>query len=304
MMKSLAAAAMTAYAAQAIEKDVEFEMISELQVNQRTLLNDWRLDMMYEVDAEESREASKNILSVTTILTNKDVTKNGRKVIQDGEIFQTYFSMKDPEQQGEVTVQIPAPTADLDKTIDEMQVPVPFYENFVCSMQYFKEKTANIEPPFPEDQQTILKSKTRQSCGVIPVHKWNSGTYDEVAIYHDDSVACSGDKCINCQGDDWTIDLEKTKFIVSEDGNEFEARCTFSRPFSKGSMREIAFDESLDWMGGYNIYKSETAQWRYVYGYSYESNLSNKEVSILANAVRETLMMSLTLAAAGLAILL
>ena len=160
-MKTLAAAAMTAYIAQARPKDEEFSMISELQVNQRTLLNDWHLDMMYEVDAEESREPSENILSITTILINKNVTKNGRKVIQDGEIFQTYFSMKDPEKQKEVTVQIPAPTADLDKTIEEMQVPVPFYENFVCSMQYFKETTANIEPPFPEDKQTILKSKTR-----------------------------------------------------------------------------------------------------------------------------------------------
>ena len=95
-MKTLAAAAMTAYAAQARPKDEEFNMISKLQVNQRTLLNDWQLDMMYEVDAEESRESSKNILSITTILSNKNVTKNGRKVIQDGEIFQTYFSMKDP----------------------------------------------------------------------------------------------------------------------------------------------------------------------------------------------------------------
>ena len=91
------------------------------------------------------------------------------------------------------------------------------------------------------------------------MHKWNSGTYDEVAIYHDDSVACSGETCQNCQGDDWTINLEKTKFTVSEDGNEFEARCTFSRPFSSASMREIAFDESLEWMAGYNIYKSKTA---------------------------------------------
>ena len=77
--------------------------------------------------------------------------------------------------------------------------------------------------------------KTRQSCGHIPVHKWNSGTFDETAIYHDDSVQCNfeTETCPrNCEGNDWTIDLENTKFIVSESGDSFEARCTMKRSFS------------------------------------------------------------------------
>jgi len=123
-----------------------------------------------------------------------------------------------------------------------------------------------------------MKLKTRQSCGIIPVYKWNSGTYDEVAMYHDDSKACDPDTQTcpqNCQGDDWEIDLTKTRFTVSEDGSDFEARCTFKRSFAAGAMREITYDEILEWMAGYNIYKSEDAIWRYVYGYSYESNMRN-----------------------------
>ena len=102
-----------------------------------------------------------------------------------------------------------------------------------------------------------MKLITRQSCGFIPVHKWNSGTFDETAIYHDESEDCllsSGNCPRNCEGSDWVIDLENTKFTVSEDGNKFEARCTMKRSFNKGSMREINYDESLKWMAGYNMY--------------------------------------------------
>ena len=56
-------------------------------------------------------------------------------------------------------------------------------------------------------------------------------------------------------------------------------------------------------MGGYNIYKTEEALWRYVYGFSYESDLRNKEVKILANAMTQTIMLSLTVAATGLSLL-
>ena len=43
--------------------------------------------MVYTVDAEESRDADKNSISITTILKNDNVMKaNGRK-IQNGEIF-------------------------------------------------------------------------------------------------------------------------------------------------------------------------------------------------------------------------
>ena len=82
MMKALTVTTLTTYLAQAVvEKDKEFEMISELQVNQRTLLNQWNLWIMYSVDAEESRDASQNILSITTILKNDNVKKDLRREI-------------------------------------------------------------------------------------------------------------------------------------------------------------------------------------------------------------------------------
>lgn len=170
-------------------------------------------------------------------------------------------------------------------------------------MQYNAE-TANVTP-YPEDKQS-MKLKTRQSCGIIPVHKWNSGTYDEVAMYHDESIVCDPDTTTcpqNCQGNDWTIDLEKTSLTISEDGDSFEARCTFKRSFAEGAMREMPFDEKLNWMAGYNIYKTDQAMWRYVYGYSYQSDLRNKEVVMLANAISQTIMLSLTVAATGLSLI-
>lgn len=43
--------------------------------------------MMYSVDAEKDRDPDKNILSITTILKNRDVRKKPNKAIEDGEIF-------------------------------------------------------------------------------------------------------------------------------------------------------------------------------------------------------------------------
>ena len=78
--------------------------------------------------------------------------------------------------------------------------------------------------------------------------------------------------------------MEKTKISVSEDGRDFEVRCTFKRSFAKGAMREIAFDEQINWIAGYNIYHTDTSLFRYVYGYSYESDKRNAEVVIVAQA--------------------
>ena len=218
-------------------------------MNQRTLLNNWRLDMSYEVVTPEDDPESHEIY-ITTILKNEKVQENFKRTIRDGEIFQMYFSMKDLSKDDTIKVQVPAPTADQNNDVEEKDVTVPFYENVVCSMQYFDNdevKTANHDPdktglPYPEDKQK-MKLKTRQSCGIIPVYKWNSGTYDEVAMYHDDSQQCAvGAECPNCQGSDWEVDLTKTRFEVNWDGDTntyFEARCTFKRPFKGKNMQNI-----------------------------------------------------------------
>lgn len=114
----------------------EFNVIDRYQVNNRTLLNQWELFMKYEVDAKSDRDPSENFLTVTTILKNNDVTGDMKRRIGEGEIFQTYFSMKDPEKEEKMPIKLPAPTADLENTITEKTVDVPFYENFVCSLQY------------------------------------------------------------------------------------------------------------------------------------------------------------------------
>ena len=101
----------------------------------------------------------------------------------------------------------------------------------------------------------------------------------------------------------WTIDLENTKFIESEDGEDFEARCTFKRSFAKGEMREITYNEDMHWMAGYNIYHSKDSVFRYVYGYSYESDKRNLECVIVAEAVRTMTTVSLALAALGASLL-
>ena len=51
-------------------------------------------------------------------------------------------------------------------------------------------------------------------------------------------------------------------------------------------MREIKYNEEIQWMAGYNIYNKVDSNFRYVYGYSYESDLRNADVVILAEAQR------------------
>ena len=91
-------AALVATVANAIAANTEIKAITEQQVNNRTLLNDWRLSIEYSVDAEDGRAPEQNYISVTTILKNDNVTENFKRRIKDGEIFQTYFSLKDPEK--------------------------------------------------------------------------------------------------------------------------------------------------------------------------------------------------------------
>lgn len=43
--------------------------------------------MMYEVDAMEDREPEDNFISITTILSNSQVTEDFKRTIQNGEIF-------------------------------------------------------------------------------------------------------------------------------------------------------------------------------------------------------------------------
>ena len=51
-------------------------------------------------------------------------------------------------------------------------------------------------------------------------------------------------------------------------------------------MREITYNEKIQWMAGYNIYNKVDSNFRYIYGYSYESDLRNADVVILAEAQR------------------
>ena len=68
------------------------------------MLNDWRLSLEYNVDADENRPPEQNYISVTTILKNDKVVSNFKRRIKDGEIFQTYFSLKDPEKEGKIKI--------------------------------------------------------------------------------------------------------------------------------------------------------------------------------------------------------
>ena len=97
-------AALVATVADAIAANTEIKAITEQQVNNRTLLNDWRLSIEYNVDAEQGRAPEQNFISVTTILKNDKVVDNFKRRIKDGEIFQTYFSLKDPEKEGKIKI--------------------------------------------------------------------------------------------------------------------------------------------------------------------------------------------------------
>ena len=81
------AAALTASAVQAISDAVTLSAVSEMQVNQRTLLNKWKLSVEYQVDAKEERSASENFIYITTVLSNSQVVSDYNRRIQDGEIF-------------------------------------------------------------------------------------------------------------------------------------------------------------------------------------------------------------------------
>ena len=61
---------------------------------------------------------------------------------------------------------------------------------------------------------------TRQSCGNIPLYKWNSGTFDIVGKYSDkaDVNGNFDTHCMTTTNWTWEPDLDNTYFTESEDG--------------------------------------------------------------------------------------
>lgn len=150
-----AVAAVTIGSVSAIEAGTTILAIEKYQVNNRTLLNDWELDLVYYVDAMEDQSASKNMLTIEMTLRNANVRDDFKRKIKDKEIFQMWFSMADPNKKESVTVQVPAPTADLEEDIQSVDVSVQFFENFVCSLTA-DETTKNLDgEPFPDTPETL-----------------------------------------------------------------------------------------------------------------------------------------------------
>jgi wyosine [tRNA(Phe)-imidazoG37] synthetase (radical SAM superfamily) len=73
-------------------------------------------------------------LTITAIVKNTDVLADEFKRVENGQVFQMYFSLKDPKKQEWMQIQIPAPSTDVDEVWENVTADVPFYENFVCSM--------------------------------------------------------------------------------------------------------------------------------------------------------------------------
>ena len=200
--------------------------------------------------------------------------------------------MKDPAKEQSMTVQLPAPTDNLEVDFVYQTIDVPFYENFVCSMTY--NASVKNASSFPSANLSTL-----QSCGNMPVYKWMSGTYKETGDYTPVNVKTK--TAGPCSGSDWTVDLSRSGIKVNEENDNYgvEVRCTFKRSFAKGSMREIKFDENIQWMAGYNMYYHKDSVFRHQYGYSYESDKRNLAGPILAEASRQ----EVAVAAAALAVL-
>ena len=80
-------------------------------------------------------------------------------------------------------MRVPSATADLSEAVEIISVPIRKYENFICSLTY-DETTINLGgADFPDTPETLHQY---QSCGYIPVYKWNFHTYDQVGNYGSD----------------------------------------------------------------------------------------------------------------------
>ena len=84
----------------------------------------------------------------------------------------------------------------------------------------YNQETKNVTPYPVAKQEPSVQLATRQSCGNIPLYKWNSGKFDIVGEYKPTTLP-SGDTdshCMTTTDWTWTIDLENTYFTESEDG--------------------------------------------------------------------------------------
>ena len=71
--------------------------VSAFQVDNRSLLSNWHLQLEYDVKGEEQDDAADKFLYVSTVIKNDQYKKDYReKELPDGEVLQAYFQMKDP----------------------------------------------------------------------------------------------------------------------------------------------------------------------------------------------------------------
>lgn len=126
-----------------------------------------------------------------------------------------------------------------------------------------------------------------QTCGYQLLSMYDTGDYKKVGTGQ--TTAGGNDDCRN-----WTENLEKSGFVEGGVG----VLCNFRRPFDAESQQQLEDGQTLDIIAGFNIYNSDSADYRLAYGYSIDSLY--REMSWQLTGASVTV---LTLAAASIALL-
>ena len=148
---------------------------------------------------------------------------------------------------------------------------VPQWDNVICTLR-FKEanplRVTGLESGAQAEPEVLLPAddiKLEQTCGYQLLSMYDTVTYDQVGKGPESSQQVNS--CTN-----WNIVEDKTGFRGDD---RVEAICTFRRPF-KAEMQQSLYDSDgnpkvLDFISGFNIYYSDKSDYRYIYGWSVDS---------------------------------
>ena len=205
-------------------------------------------------------------------------------------MYQAWIQFKDPTKSVDIDVSFPSREDGEEKEKEEEDksevFTVPYWDNVICTLRYSEEYYGNgklrsgsgdsLLDPEADPDKPLEDLILEQTCGFQLLSMYDTGDYLKVGKGQDE--AKGNDSCKSWEG----IDQSRSGFL---DGGRVGALCSFKRPFNSlcaegqsetegtcpGGQAQLEHGQTLDLIAGFNIYHSDTSDYRYAYGWSPDS---------------------------------
>ena len=188
---------------------------------------------------------------------------------KEGHMYQAWISFKDPAKAVDVEVEFPTTVVDEDTGAAEDAIlprtfAVPSWDNVICTLRYSEEnpKRSSHDEEEEDAELPLGAIDFQQTCGFQLLSMYDTGDYTKVG--KGQAEAKGSDDCKNWAGPN----PSRSGFL---DDGRVGVLCNFKRPFTADQQQQLEPGQPLDLIAGFNIYHSDTSDYRYAYGWSPDS---------------------------------